>query len=79
MHTWDFECTEDGNQSYIGCRCPKIRTRASATSLTGHCHLRYLGKIRIHMLDLTRGVSFIEPSAMWLQLQLQRDFLENHG
>ena len=24
IRTSDFECTEDGNQSYIGCRCPKF-------------------------------------------------------
>ena len=30
MHTWDFECTEDGNQSYIGLRrrkCVLVRIR----------------------------------------------------
>ena len=34
MHTWDFECTEDGNQSYIGSRrrkCVLVRIRVHST------------------------------------------------
>ena len=34
MHTWDFECTEDGNQSYIGSRrrkCVLVRIRLHST------------------------------------------------
>ena len=34
MHTWDFECTKDGNQSYIGSRrrkCVLVRIRVHST------------------------------------------------
>ena len=34
MHTWDFECTEDGNQSYIGSRrrkCVLVRIHVHST------------------------------------------------
>ena len=48
MRTWDFECTEAGNQSYVGCRCPKCvlmrRARILNCNMISYALMSALGK-----------------------------------